>query len=84
MLRVARTHSGEIETILVARGDLAPPSIAWDGPTLFDHLGELHRRFGARGPCLYLIRPDGYLGYRAIPPDAGKLADYLEKIFGKG
>ncbi len=84
VLRVARTHSGEIETILVARGDLAPPSIAWDGPTLFDHLGELHRRFGARGPCLYLIRPDGYLGYRAIPPDAGKLADYLEKIFGKG
>jgi 2-polyprenyl-6-methoxyphenol hydroxylase-like FAD-dependent oxidoreductase len=79
--QVAREHSEQITTIFVARGDLAPPSIAWEGPTLFDHLGELHRRFGARGPCLYLVRPDGYLGYRAIPPDAGKLANYLKKIF---
>ena len=48
---------------------------------ILDHLGELHHRFGARGSCLYLIRPDGYLGYRAMPPDAGKLAHYLGRIF---
>ena len=79
--KIAREHDEQITTLLVARGDFAPPSIAWDGPILFDHLGELHRRFGARGPCLYLIRPDGYLGYRAIPPDATKLAEYLRRIF---
>ena len=81
VLALARRHAPEIETLLVARGDVAPPSIAWDGPVVRDHLGELHRRFGARGPCLYLVRPDGYLGYRAIPPDAGKLESYLRQVF---
>jgi 2-polyprenyl-6-methoxyphenol hydroxylase-like FAD-dependent oxidoreductase len=81
--RVASEHAEQMTTILVARGDVAPPSFAWVGRTLLDHMGELHRRFGARGPCLYLVRPDGYLGYRAIPPDAAKLADYLQGIFGR-
>ena len=78
---VARGHAARIEAILVVRGDVAPPWIAWEGRTLLDHLGELHHRFGARGPCLYLVRPDGYLGYRAMPPDAGKLASYLARLF---
>ena len=78
---VAREHAAHIETILVVRGDMAPPWIDWDGPMLLDHLGGLHHRFGARGPCLYLIRPDGYLGYRAMPPDSGKLTSYLGRIF---
>jgi 2-polyprenyl-6-methoxyphenol hydroxylase-like FAD-dependent oxidoreductase len=81
VLDLARKHLAHIEAFLVVRGDVAPPWIAWEGPTLRDHRGELHHRFGARGPCLYLIRPDGYLGYRAIPPDAGKLAKYLGRIF---
>jgi 2-polyprenyl-6-methoxyphenol hydroxylase-like FAD-dependent oxidoreductase len=78
---VASKHAAHIEAILVVRGDVAPPWIAWDGRKILDHLGELHHRFGARGPCLYLVRPDGYLGYRAMPPDAGKLANYLKRIF---
>lgn len=40
----------------------------------------LHHRFGAAASCLYLVRPDGYVGYRAQPPDAGKLQAYLERI----
>jgi 2-polyprenyl-6-methoxyphenol hydroxylase-like FAD-dependent oxidoreductase len=81
VIRVASEHADEVNTFFVARGDVTPPWIAWEGPTLFDHLGELHRRFGARGPCLYLVRPDGYLGYRAISPDADKLAAYFRTIF---
>jgi hypothetical protein len=30
---------------------------------------------------MYLIRPDGYEGYRAQPPDAGHLARYLRRLF---
>jgi 2-polyprenyl-6-methoxyphenol hydroxylase-like FAD-dependent oxidoreductase len=78
---LARKHAGQVDAILVARGDVSPPWIAWEGPTLLDHLGELHHRFGARGSCLYLIRPDGYLGYRSMPPDPGKLSGYLARIF---
>ncbi len=83
VLDLARKHAAHLEAILVVRGDVAPPWIAWEGPTLLDHLGELHHRFGARGACLYLVRPDGYLGYRAMPTDSARLAIYLERIFLK-
>ncbi len=33
---------------------------------LVDPDGSLHRGFGARSACLYLVRPDGYIGYRGI------------------
>ncbi len=78
---LARLHAPDLDAYLVARGDVAPPGISWDGPTLRDHFGELHRRFGARGACLYLVRPDGYIGYRAMPPDPVRLQAYLGRIF---
>jgi hypothetical protein len=80
VLDLSKTLEKQITTYLVVRGDVGPPSIVWNGPRLRDHEGLLHQRFGARGACLYLIRPDGYLGYRSIPPDARKLRDYLAKI----
>jgi hypothetical protein len=81
VLKLARQRETQIKTWLVVRGDVGGPSIAWEGPVLHDHRGGLHRRFGARGACLYLIRPDVYLGYRSMPPDSAKLATYLERIF---
>jgi hypothetical protein len=35
----------------------------------------------AATPCLYVIRPDGYVGYRGRPPDAARLWAYLGRIF---
>jgi hypothetical protein len=29
---------------------------------------------------LYLLRPDGCIGYRALPPDASRLRAYLERL----
>jgi len=74
---LARRRAPEIETRLVVRGE-AP---AGDGPTLLDPDGDLHHRFGVHSSALYLIRPDGYLAYRASPPDAGRLAAYLAGVF---
>jgi 2-polyprenyl-6-methoxyphenol hydroxylase-like FAD-dependent oxidoreductase len=54
---------------------------SWDGPRFFDRNGLLHQVYGARGECLYLIRPDGYVGYRGQPADLVKLSDYLARIF---
>jgi 2-polyprenyl-6-methoxyphenol hydroxylase-like FAD-dependent oxidoreductase len=50
-------------------------------PLIHDAQGTLHARFGARSACLYLIRPDGYVGYRALAPDVYKLRAYLERLF---
>ncbi len=52
------------------------------GSILFDPRGELHRAFGARSECLYLIRPDGYVGFRSQPASGEALLRFVGDIFG--
>jgi 2-polyprenyl-6-methoxyphenol hydroxylase-like FAD-dependent oxidoreductase len=46
---------------------------------LLDEDHSLHCRYGAAHQCLYLIRPDGYVGFRGQPIDFSP----LDKIMGK-
>ncbi|MGB0067498.1 MAG: hypothetical protein WBQ11_05575 [Isosphaeraceae bacterium] len=55
-------------------------SLPRQGKVLIDPDGSLHRGYGARSACLYLLRPDGCIGYRALPPDASRLRAYLERL----
>lgn len=48
---------------------------------LLDPDGHLHHRYGAGAECLYLIRPDIYVGYRCQPAQLDKLDAYLKTIF---
>jgi hypothetical protein len=41
----------------------------------------LHHRFGATHSCAYIIRPDGYVGYRSIPVNTDALLSSLHKTF---
>lgn len=41
----------------------------------------LHHRFGAKHSCAYIIRPDGYVGYRSMPVDTDALLSSLSKTF---
>jgi len=52
------------------------------GSVLLDPRGELHRAFGARSECLYLIRPDGYVAFRSQPASGETLLEFLGQIFG--
>jgi hypothetical protein len=56
-------------------------SVDLDGPVLLDVEGELHRAYGARSESLYLIRPDGYIGFRSRPARVDRLLDYLGALF---
>ncbi|MBO3459397.1 FAD-dependent monooxygenase [Aetokthonos hydrillicola Thurmond2011] len=47
---------------------------------LVDRLEYLHDKYGAEQACLYLIRPDWYIGFRAGLSDYNKLLDYLAKL----
>jgi hypothetical protein len=78
---IANRYATRIATFLVARGDARPEGIPWEGPVLFDVSERLHHRYGATAECLYLLRPDGYVGYRSLPVDVGKFQAYLERIF---
>lgn len=69
-----------IETCLVVPDSEPPKHFDWPGKMVFDLRGFAHNRYGARGECLYLVRPDKFIGYRSLPPDWDKLAAYLETV----
>lgn len=71
--------SGSIEIYRVTR-EHDGPEMAGEIPVLVDCQGHLHEKFHAEQPCLYLIRPDGYVGYRSRPPDTAKFQHYLECV----
>ncbi|HXJ78782.1 MAG TPA: FAD-dependent monooxygenase [Candidatus Methylomirabilis sp.] len=60
-----------------------PPAEPWPGNGLvfLDELGEAHHRYGARQSCLYLIRPDGYIGFRSQPAEPRRVVKFLKGIF---
>jgi 2-polyprenyl-6-methoxyphenol hydroxylase-like FAD-dependent oxidoreductase len=49
-------------------------------PALEDREGAFATAYGASGACAYLIRPDGYVAYRAAPVDSDRLLAHLGRI----
>ena len=77
VVRAAQTQSGgRIDCWVVV-----PDAPAAAAGVLVDPDGSLHKAYAAVDETLFLVRPDGYIGYRARPADAAKLTDYLRRIF---
>lgn len=72
---------GQVVARYVSRAkDATPPP----GSTLLhDPEGKIRAAFEVSGASLYLIRPDTYVGYRALPPDPDGLEIYLTGLLGK-
>ncbi|HEY8506155.1 MAG TPA: FAD-dependent monooxygenase [Gemmataceae bacterium] len=49
-------------------------------PRVVDAEGCLRRVFGVTGPAAYLVRPDGYVGFRTDVPEPGAFEEYLGRI----
>jgi hypothetical protein len=64
---------------------ITAPGATWvpvDGlPMLEDAAGEFRQRYDVTGMSAYLVRPDGYIGYRAHPLQLDRLQAYLRRIF---
>jgi hypothetical protein len=69
-----------IQPVVVIPRTQRPRSFRWNGIVVHDGEGTFHHRYGARGECLYLIRPDGFIAYRSEPIDPGKFAAYLSRV----
>jgi 2-polyprenyl-6-methoxyphenol hydroxylase-like FAD-dependent oxidoreductase len=50
-------------------------------PMIVDAAGEFRTAYAATGGSGYLVRPDGYLGFRAAPITATVLRSHLERVF---
>jgi hypothetical protein len=61
---------------------LAPQTEAgWLGiGSVRDVQNTFRAAYGASRPCAYLVRPDGYVGYRQLSPDADGVVGALQKI----
>jgi 2-polyprenyl-6-methoxyphenol hydroxylase-like FAD-dependent oxidoreductase len=77
--RVRAQYARLIDIHLVMAHAVKP--LEWDEPILLDPHGEMHHRYGARHQCLYLVRPDDYIGFRSQPAEAEELLKYLGRIF---
>lgn len=80
--RAARERHGDlIRVYTIVDGASVPSELAGDSGVLLDAEGAAHHRYQADLPKLYLIRPDGYIGFRSRPADQTALTSYLTRIF---
>jgi hypothetical protein len=79
--QVTAAHGDHVRPHVIVLSASRPAALDADAPALLDCHGAVHKRYGARSECLYLIRPDGYVAYRCQPADGDQLAGYLSSIF---
>lgn len=80
---MARRYGRRVAAFLVFCGDPpVPVHENWSAGILMDRMHLAHRAYGVtRSPRLYLIRPDGYVGFRgAHRPHHRNLAAYLDRV----
>jgi 2-polyprenyl-6-methoxyphenol hydroxylase-like FAD-dependent oxidoreductase len=76
-----------VELMRTAFGDLVDPCLVTREAApgaLCDRDGLLHARYGAKYECLFLIRPDGFIGFRSQPALEAPLRRYLADRLGIG
>lgn len=68
-----------IKALVILRREGAP--VAWEGRTVIDREGDMHSVYGADTACLYLVRPDRYIGLRCRPAEEDSVFAYLGRVF---
>jgi 2-polyprenyl-6-methoxyphenol hydroxylase-like FAD-dependent oxidoreductase len=72
-------YEGLLEPHLIVAGEST--RVGAEIPVYVDEPGLVHERYGLRGAGLYLIRPDGYVAFRAPGTDLRPLRAYLQMVF---
>ena len=77
---VTERYGERIKPVAVVPHGKLPAGLSWDGLLVLDASHALHDRYGAGAECLYWIRPDGYVGFRAQPAHLEPLLAHLERV----
>ena len=82
-VRLARLVDRYVAEARTARevGDISRAVELERFPLLRDASGEFAEKYGARGTCLYLVRPDRYVGFRCDRHDLAALERALARTF---
>jgi 2-polyprenyl-6-methoxyphenol hydroxylase-like FAD-dependent oxidoreductase len=78
---VQRRFGNRVAVHVVFPGEEVPEIVGDHSSVLLDPGGACHRRYGARARCLYLVRPDEHVGFRAQPVDPKALVSHLDQIY---
>jgi len=82
---VATSYADLIDIYVVRCSDGGSGTDKLHGVTVVgDPHQALQRRYGASSGCAYLIRPDGYVGFRSARVTLPRLREYLDKVFVSG
>ena len=76
---LASEQEGLIEPHLIV--DREPTHLGAEVPTYVDGSGVVHQRYGLKNAGCYLIRPDGYVAFRAPSSDLQPLLGFLRSVF---
>lgn len=77
---VERAFEAQVQCHLVTAVNL-PRDIIWEGSVLSDRTHRLHDSYHVTEPMLFLIRPDGHIGFRGRPTDEPILGAFLRRVF---
>ena len=78
---IEREYPSTVTVRLIVAGHGMETDASWDDIRADDPDLAAHRRYGVKKPSLFLIRPDGYLGFRSQPANGEALRTYLRRIF---
>jgi len=79
---VTRVYGDLIRVCMVVQADADVGTFQDLAATIVrDLVGRMHDRYGARAGRVYLIRPDGYVGWRSERPSLTAFRDYLARVF---
>src|SRR5262249_55787112 len=77
---VQSDYPGQVVTHYIVAGKSIPQALLRATSVLLDPEQSLHHKYGASFQCLYLIRPDGYVGFRSQPVDSKVLSEFLSTV----
>lgn len=78
---VREQYGRYVHVHMVVPAAVAPEALPEPESVLLDAKRTLHARYGAGAECLYVIRPDGHIGYRSQPAEQESLMKWLSSIF---